>query len=138
MVDPQILSAQQVCDLYRHRWSIEDAFNLTKRLLGLSYLWVGDRNGVQIQIFATWIFYAVLNDLCAQVAIALNQPKELISVEMVFRSIAHFYADNIEEKAHDLISYMVKNFELLGLVKFRRKRHREREAISRNIWALVT
>ena len=95
-------------------------------------------NGVQIQIFATWIFYAVLNDLCSKVAIALNKPKEVISVEMVFRSIAHFYADNIEKKAHDLISYLVENFELFGLVKFRRKRDRERDAISRNIWALVT
>lgn len=138
VLDPQMLSAQQVCDLYRHRWSIEDAFGITKRLLGLSYLWVGDCNGVQIQLFATWIFYAVLNDLCSQVAIALNQPKEVISVEMVFRSIAHFYADNIEPKVNDLISYLVENFELLGLVKFRRKRHREREAISRNIWALLT
>jgi hypothetical protein len=62
VVDPRMLSAQQVCDLYRHRWSIEDAFGITKRLLGLSYLWVGDCNGVQIQLFATWIFYAVLND----------------------------------------------------------------------------
>ena len=86
---------------------------------------------MQIQLFATWIFYAVLNDLCSQVAIALNQPKEVISVEMVFRSLAHFYADNIEQKVNDLISYLVENFELLGLVKFRRKRHREREAISR-------
>ena len=39
-------------DLYRRRWSIEDAFAITKRLLGLSYLWVGDTNGVQIQLFA--------------------------------------------------------------------------------------
>ena len=57
---------------------------------------------------------------------------------MVFRGLAHFYADNIEEKAHNLISYLVENFELLGLVKFRRKRHREREAISRNIWVLIS
>lgn len=27
-------------------WRIEDAFLLTKRLLGLSYLWVGGSNGV--------------------------------------------------------------------------------------------
>ena len=50
VVDPTRLSAQQVCDLYRRRWSIEDAFAITKRLLGLSYLWVGDTNGVQIQL----------------------------------------------------------------------------------------
>ncbi len=135
VVDPQMLSAQQVCDLYRRRWSIEDAFRITKRLLGLSYLWVGGRNGVQIQLFATWIFYLVLNDLCIEVAIALNQPKEVISVEMVFRSIGHFYVDNIEGKTDNLVNYLVENFELFGLVKKERFRHREREAISRNIWA---
>ncbi len=42
---------------------VEDAFLLTKRLLGLAYIWVGDSNGVKIQILATWIFYAVLNQL---------------------------------------------------------------------------
>lgn len=90
VLDPQILSAQQVCELYRHRWRVEDAFLLTKRLLGLAYIWVGDTNGVQIQILATWIFYAVLNQLCTEVAIALNQPLERISTEMVFRGFYHF------------------------------------------------
>jgi hypothetical protein len=60
---------------------------LTKRLLGLAYLWVGHTNGVKIQILATLIFYTVLNQLVGEVAIALNQPKEKISVEMVFRSL---------------------------------------------------
>jgi NADP-dependent 3-hydroxy acid dehydrogenase YdfG len=50
VLDPQQLSAQQVCELYRCRWRVEEAFLLTKRLLGLAYLWVGDTNGVQIQI----------------------------------------------------------------------------------------
>ena len=74
VLDPEQLSAQQVCDLYRRRWRIEDAFLLTKRLLGLSYLWVGGVNGIKMQVYATWIFYAVLNDLCASVSIALQQP----------------------------------------------------------------
>ncbi|OUL31309.1 transposase, partial [Nostoc sp. T09] len=90
VLDPQMLSAQQVCELYRRRWRVEDAFLLTKRLLGLAYIWVGDNNGVQIQIFATWIFYAVLNQLCIDIAIALNQPLDRISTEMVFRALYHF------------------------------------------------
>ena len=94
VLDPRQLSAQQVCDLYRCRWQVEDAFLLTKRLLGLAYLWVGGRNGVQIQLYATWIFYAVLNDLCADVALALGQPLERISMEMVFRSLYHFAGSN--------------------------------------------
>lgn len=48
IIDPNLLSAQEVCDLYRRRWRIEDAFLLTKRLLGLSYLWVGGVNGIKM------------------------------------------------------------------------------------------
>ncbi|MEO1430882.1 MAG: hypothetical protein AAFV71_17825 [Cyanobacteria bacterium J06633_8] len=57
-----MVTAQQVCDLYRCRWPIEDVFSLTKRLLGLSYLWVCGVNGIKMPIYATWILYAVLND----------------------------------------------------------------------------
>jgi len=105
VLDPQILSAQQVCELYRRRWRIEDAFLLTKRLLGLAEIWVGDSNGVQIQILATWIFYAVLNQLCIDVAIALNQPLDLISTEMVFRSLYHFSRAVLRGECDDVVSY---------------------------------
>ncbi|MGB0563859.1 MAG: hypothetical protein ACPGVO_18975 [Spirulinaceae cyanobacterium] len=90
VLDLQQLSAQEVCGLYRRRWHIESAFLLTKRLLGLACFWGGSINGVRIQIYATWIFYAVLNDLCDEVAAALSQPIEKISVEMVFRSLYHY------------------------------------------------
>ena len=76
VLSPEQLSAEEVCDLYRRRWTIEEAFLLTKRLLGLAYLWVGNKNGIQIQIICTLIFYTVLNQLVGEVAIALSQPKE--------------------------------------------------------------
>lgn len=125
VVEPQILSAQQVCELYRRRWRVEDAFLLTKRLLGLAYIWVGDTNGVQIQIFATWIFYAVLNQLCLDVAVALNQPLDMISTQMVFRSLYHFSQAVLRGDASDVVSYLVEHHKLFGLVKTRRKRHRQ-------------
>ena len=37
VLDPQILPPYVVIDLYQKRWRIEDAFNVVKRLLGLSY-----------------------------------------------------------------------------------------------------
>jgi hypothetical protein len=123
VLDPQMLSAQQVCELYRDGKRVEDAFLLTKRLLGLAYIWVGDTNAVQIQIFATWIFYAVLNQLCIDVAIALNQPLDRISTEMVFRSLYHFYQAVLRGDASDAVPYLVQHQKLFGLVKTRRKRH---------------
>jgi hypothetical protein len=135
VIDPQILSAQQVCELYRRRWRVEDAFLLTKRLLGLAYIWVGDSNGVQIQILATWIFYAVLNQLCTQVAMALNQPLDRISTEMVFRGLYHFSQAVLRGDASEVVSYLVERQKPFGLVKTRRKRHREIDAYTQQIWA---
>jgi IS4 transposase len=60
VLDPNVLPPYVVADLYRRRWRIEDAFNTVKILLGLSYLWTGSINGIKLQIWATWLFYAVL------------------------------------------------------------------------------
>lgn len=135
VLDPQLLSAQQGCDLYRRRWQVEDAFLLTKRLLGLAYLWVGGLNGVQIQLYATWIFYAVLNDLCSDVAVALAQPLEKISIEMVFRSLYHFAQAKQRDASTELIPFLVRFQKSFGLVKAQRKRKRKNEAFSLDIWA---
>lgn len=135
VLDPEQLSAQQVCDLYRRRWKIEDAFLLTKRLLGLSYLWVGGINGVQMQLYATWIFYAVLNDLSADVAVALQQPLERISVEMVFRSLYFFDRARAQNPQLQLIPWLVQHQRSMGLVKAVRQRHRRNAARSLDIWA---
>jgi hypothetical protein len=94
-------------------------------LLGLSYLWVGSTNGVEIQIYATWIFYAVLIDLCHQVAEVLQLPLERISVEMVFRSLYHFSRAVQRGQKVELVSFLVENAKLFGIVKAIRKRHRE-------------
>ena len=88
-LDPQVLSARQVCELYRRRWRIEDAFALTTRLLDLAHVWTGSTNAVQWQLYATLVFYAVLVTICQQVAQALGEPLERISVEMVFRAFYH-------------------------------------------------
>lgn len=135
VLDPKQLSAQQVGELYRQRWRIEDAFNLTKRLLGLSYLWVGGSNGVQLQLYATWIFYAVLSDLCADVATALSQPLERISVEMVFRSLYFFSRAQAIQPDLQLIPWLVEHHRLMGLVKAVRQRQRQTTAQSLDIWA---
>jgi hypothetical protein len=42
VLDPEVLPPYIVIDLYQKRWRIEDAFNVVKRLLGLSYLWTGE------------------------------------------------------------------------------------------------
>jgi len=134
VLDPRRLSAKQVCELYRRRWRIEQAFLLTKRLLGLEYLWVGGKNGVEIQVYATWIFYAVLTDLCQQVANALSQPLDRISVEMVFRGLYHFSRAAQRGEATCVVAYLSAHAKLLDLVKAVRKRHRQLQSEQQYLW----
>lgn len=134
VLDPQVLSARQVCELYRRRWRIEDAFALTKRGLDLSYLWTGSTNAVQLQIYATLIFYAVLLTICQQVAEALGEPLERISVEMVFRALYHYSQAVQRGECEELIPFLVTHAKLLGLVKRWRKQHRERQQLEQMIW----
>ncbi|MBN1877887.1 MAG: transposase, partial [Anaerolineae bacterium] len=58
VLDPNLLPAWVVADLYRRRWRIEEAFLIVKRLLNLSYLWTGSLNGILLQVWATWLFFA--------------------------------------------------------------------------------
>jgi Transposase DDE domain len=134
VLEPEKLAAREVAALYRQRWRIEEAFLLTKRLLGLAYLWVGDTNGVQIQLYATWLFYAVLTDLCVQVAQALEEPLAQISVEMVYRSFYHFSRAEARGYSQGILMFLFENAKLLGLVKAKHKRQKEKDAFDLEIW----
>jgi hypothetical protein len=128
------LSARQVCELYRRRWRIEDAFALTKRLLDLAYVWTGSTNAVQLQLYATFIFYAVLLTICQQVAEVLGEPLERISVEMVFRAFYHYSRAVQRGERNDLVTFLVEHAKLLSIVKRRRKQYRERQQLESIIW----
>jgi Transposase DDE domain len=124
VLDPRVLPPYVVADLYRRRWRIEEAFNTVKRLLGLSYLWTGSLNGIQLQIWGTWLFYAVLVDLGDTVADRLSLPFDSISLEMIYRGLYHFYVAHQKGKATDPIEYFtaLENQDL-GIVKRSRKPH---------------
>jgi hypothetical protein len=134
VLDPQALSPRQVCELYRRRWRIEEAFALTKRVLDLAYVWTGSSNAVQLQIYATLIFYAVLLTICQQVAQVLGEPLERISVEMVFRAFYHYSRAVQRGESDDLVAFLAEHAKLLGLVKRQRQQHRERQELESIIW----
>jgi IS4 transposase len=134
VLDPQVVSARQVCELYRRRWRIEDAFALTKRLLDLAYVWTGSTNAVQLQIYATLIFYAVLVTIGQQMAQALGEPLERILVERVFRAFYHYSRAVQHGESTHLVSFLAEHAKLLGIVKRQRKSHRERQQLEASIW----
>jgi hypothetical protein len=105
VLDPAILPPYVVADLYRRRWRIEEAFNVVKRLLGLSYLWTGSLNGIKLQIWGTWLFYGLLVDLGDAVADEMSLEFESISLEMIYRGLYHFQVAHHKGLAADPVKY---------------------------------
>lgn len=123
VLDPAVLPASVVADLYRRRWRIEEAFLIVKRLLNLSYLWTGSQNGVLLQVWSTWLFFAVLVDLGDAVAEELMLPFDRISLEMVFRSLYYFIHAYNKGEATDPVKYLAApENQDLGVVKRLRKK----------------
>ena len=120
ITDPHKLPSTCVVALYDQRWRVEDAFNVVKRLLGLAYFYVGSINAIQIQVWMTWLLYAMLVDLTDQVADALGKPLKAISIEMVFRGLSHFTHVRQRGEADDPIEYLVRRAKSLSLIKQRR------------------
>lgn len=116
-LDPARLPTPSVVALYWQRWRIEDTSNIVKRLLGLAYFGVGSQNGVALQLWATWLLYAVLVDLTDAVADALNQPFAAVSLEMVYRSLYFFTQAYHRGEATDVVAYLAANATWLGLLK---------------------
>jgi Transposase DDE domain len=121
-LDPQVLPPEYAVALYYQRWRIEDGYAVVKRLLGLAYFWVGSANGVQLQLWATWLLYAVLVDLTDAVAEQLNQPFAALSLEMVYRSLYFFTTAYQRGEASDVVQYLAAEARDLGLLKRQRKR----------------
>jgi hypothetical protein len=135
VLDPQRLSVLEVVALYEQRWQIEQAFLLVKRLLGLSYLWVGSLNGVQLQVWATWLYYAILIDLCDDVAELLQLPLERISVEMVSRSFYYYVGAVAQGYPGTAATYFADPANRdLGIVKRYRPK---RLALASEVWVLL-
>jgi len=121
VLDPELLPAEMIVALYRRRWRIERAFFVVKRLLGLAYLWVGSENGIQLQVWATWLLYALLVDLADAVAAELNVLFDAISVEMVFRGMYHFTQAYHRGAADDPVLYLAAHARDLAILKRNRR-----------------
>ncbi|HEY7029697.1 MAG TPA: transposase [Thermomicrobiales bacterium] len=133
VLDPAVLSVADAVDLYDRRWKIEEAFLVTKRLLGLSYLWSGAANAIALQVWSTWLLYAVLVDLSDAVAEELGQPLDAMSLEMTFRGLYHYTSAFARRlTAADPAAWLAAQDDL-GLVK-RRRKSRERQRAALDTW----
>ncbi len=116
-LDATRLPTTYVVALYWQRWRIEDAYALVKHLLGLAYFYCGAQNAVAMQLWATWILYAVLVDLTDAVAQALNKPFAAISMEMVYRSLYYFTLARQRGAATDAVAFLAADPTLYGTAR---------------------
>jgi hypothetical protein len=134
VLDPSVLTVADVVDLYARRWTIEEAFGVTKRLLGLSYLWTGAANGIALQVWASWLLYATVVDLSDAIAEEKGLPLDAMSLEMTFRGLYHFTSAFHRGLATDPVAYLAAPAQAtLGLVK-RRRPDRERRRAALDSW----
>jgi hypothetical protein len=119
-LDPQRLPVLYIVALYWQRWRIEDAFKIIKRLLGLAYFWVGSENGITLQLWATWLMYALLVDLGDDVAETLALPLADISLEMVYRSLYFLTQAVHRRQTDDPVAFLAAEAKLFGLIKRKR------------------
>ncbi len=77
---------------------------------------------MKLQVWATWLFYAVLIDLGDAVADELSLPFDRISLEMMYRGLYHFSVAYNESRADDPVKYFAApENQDLGVVKYLRK-----------------
>jgi hypothetical protein len=116
-----------ICDC-----TIEEAYLVVKRLLGLAYFSCSAINAIQVQLWATWILYAVLIDLTDAVAEELRQPFAMISVEMVYRGLYHFSQAYKRGDASDPVVYLAKKASVLDIIKAKRPKSLDAVALLTN------
>ncbi len=121
-LDVTRLPTVQAVALYPQRWRVEDAFSIVKRLLGLAYFYCGAENAIEMQLWATWLLYAVLIDLTDAVADALACPFAQISPEMVYRSLYFVTHAVAQDPATDPVRYLADHARELGIIKRPRKK----------------
>ena len=77
---------------------------------------------MKLQVWASWLFYAVLVDLGDAVADELALPFDRISLEMLYRGLYHFTVAYNKGKAKDPVKYFAASENQdLGVVKSLRK-----------------
>ena len=109
--------------LPRQSFTRQEAFLIVKRVLNLSYLWTGSENGILLQIWSTWLFFAVLVDLGDEIAEELMIEFDRISLEMLIRGLYHFSVAYQKGLANDPVKYFAapENRDL-GVIKRLRKK----------------
>lgn len=102
VLDPAILPPHAVVALYADRWSIEQAFSLVKRDLGLHLLWSAQWELIVTQLYGVLLIAQIAKGLCGMVADRAGIPVEQVSVRLLLRDLPYL----VQRANGDLIGYL--------------------------------
>lgn len=111
VLDPALLPAAHVVQLYRRRWDIETAFKLLKSQLNLFLLWSGQQNVVKIQVFATLLLAQVVLGVRNEIAQLANASLREVSLPLMIRWIPE-----LARRGDDPVSTIATHGHGVGLI----------------------
>lgn len=112
VLDPRRLPAAHVAALYRHRWSIEMAFNLLKTHLGLHLLWSGHQNVLLQQVFGTLIVAQIALALRTEVAHQAHCELAEVSLPLLLQ-----WLPQLAETGRDPLAEFVQHGRRVGFIR---------------------
>jgi hypothetical protein len=122
-LDPSRLASEQISALSEHHGSVEHIFAAVHQLflrdaaIAHHELWRGSRNGVQVQLWTTWVIHSVLLDLADSVAEHLQQPAGTVALPGIYHGIRNFYRAYQHGEAENLMHYLAAHAHDLGIIK---------------------
>jgi hypothetical protein len=96
VLDPKLLTPQQLLALYRRRWSVERMYLAMKEILNLNHLYNCSPAAVGQQVYATAILYNALRVSQAQIANVARIAPEQLSPEKLFPTLTEQYVKATE------------------------------------------
>jgi hypothetical protein len=84
VLDPERLSALEVCSLYEDRWEVERMFHDLKCVLNLRCFYCGNTNAVAMQLYAAAIVYTAMRVAQGRIATEAGIEPEWISEAKLF------------------------------------------------------
>jgi Transposase DDE domain len=112
VLDPALLPAAHVLQLYRRRWDIETAFKLLKSQLNLFLIWSGYRAVVMHQVFASLIIAQVVLSLRNEVAQAAKASLREVSLPLLIR-----WAPELARDGQDPVLTLAKYGRDAGIIR---------------------
>lgn len=88
VLEPERLSAKEVCDLYPDRWAVERLFYDLKEVLNLHRFYAANTNAVGMQVYAAAMVYTAMRVAQARIAKQEGLAPERISTEKFFPRMA--------------------------------------------------